>query len=141
MKQFKRYIDKDGAGDVTLVCDEAEDMWHVYNLVRVGDTVRCTTIRKVTAESSTGSTSSQRVHTTLSVCVETVDFDGVACILHLKGKSVAENEYVKKGQYHTLDIAVGRKFQLSKQCWDSIDLDRLNLALDVCFNMLLHNKI
>ncbi|VDN42712.1 unnamed protein product [Gongylonema pulchrum] len=97
MKQFKRYIDKDGAG--------------------------------------------QRVHTTLSVCVETVDFDGVACILHLKGKSVAENEYVKKGQYHTLDIAVGRKFQLSKQCWDSIDLDRLNLALDVCFNMVLHNKI
>lgn len=63
--------------------------------------------------------------------METVDFDAVACTLHLKGKNVAENEHVKMGQYHTLDIAVGRKFQLWKPHWDSIDLDRLNLALDV----------
>ncbi|VDM47617.1 unnamed protein product [Toxocara canis] len=74
---------------------------------------------------------SQRVHTTLSVCVETVDFDAAACILHLKGKNVVENEHVKMGQYHTLDLILGKKFQLSKPHWDSVDLDRLNLALDV----------
>ncbi|KAM3722866.1 Protein pelota [Dirofilaria immitis] len=130
MKQFKRNIDKNGAGEVTLLCDEAEDMWHIYNLVRIGDKVRCTTIRKVTTESNTGSTSSQRVHTVLSISIETVDFDSVACILHLKGRNVAENEHVKMGQYHTLDIDVGKKFQLWKSCWDSIDLDRLDLAID-----------
>ncbi|MCP9257154.1 Protein pelota [Dirofilaria immitis] len=108
MKQFKRNIDKNGAGEVTLLCDEAEDMWHIYNLVRIGDKVRCTTIRKVTTESNTGSTSSQRVHTVLSISIETVDFDSVACILHLKGRNVAENEHVKMGQYHTLDIDVGK---------------------------------
>uniref|UniRef100_F1KY77 Protein pelota homolog n=1 Tax=Ascaris suum TaxID=6253 RepID=F1KY77_ASCSU len=131
MKLLKKYIDKEGSGDVTLICEEAEDMWHVYNLVRVGDTLRCQTIRKVTTETSTGTTSSQRVHTTLSVCVETVDFDAVACTLHLKGKNVVENEHVKMGQYHTLDLMLGKKFQLSKPYWDSIDLDRLSLALDV----------
>ena len=30
---------------VTLIPDEAEDMWHAYNLVCVGDTLRSTTIR------------------------------------------------------------------------------------------------
>uniref|UniRef100_A0A915PJY5 Protein pelota homolog n=1 Tax=Setaria digitata TaxID=48799 RepID=A0A915PJY5_9BILA len=128
MKQFKRNIDKDGAGEVTLSCDEAEDMWHVYNLVRIGDRVRCTTVRKVTTESNTGST--QRVHTTLSISIETIDFDSVACILHLKGRNIAENVHVKMGQYHTLDIDVGKKFQLWKPYWDSIDLNRIDLALD-----------
>lgn len=130
MKCLKRYIGKDGLGDVTLICDEAEDMWHIYNLVRVGDTVRCSTVRKVTTETSTGTTSSQRVHTILTICVETVDFDAVGCTLHLKGKNVAENEHVKLGAYHTLDIEIGRKFQLSKPFWDSVDIDRLNTALD-----------
>ncbi|VDK88283.1 unnamed protein product [Litomosoides sigmodontis] len=130
MKQFKRNISKDGAGEITISCDEAEDMWHVYNLVRIGDTVRCTTVRKVTTESSTGSTSSQRVHTALSISIETVDFDPVTCTLHLKGRNVAENEHVKMGQYHTLDIDVGKKFKLWKPYWDSIDLNRLDLALD-----------
>uniref|UniRef100_A0A8R1U0K8 Protein pelota homolog n=1 Tax=Onchocerca volvulus TaxID=6282 RepID=A0A8R1U0K8_ONCVO len=130
MKQFKRNIDKNGAGEVTLLCDDAEDMWHVYNLVRIGDEVRCTTVRKVTMESNTGSTSSQRVHIVLSIAIETVDFDPIACILHLKGRNIAENKHVKMGQYHTLDIDAGKKFQLWKSCWDSIDLDRLDLAID-----------
>uniref|UniRef100_A0A0N5AI58 Protein pelota homolog n=1 Tax=Syphacia muris TaxID=451379 RepID=A0A0N5AI58_9BILA len=115
---------------ITLVCEEAEDMWHLYNLIRVGDTLRCSTVRKVVTESSTGTTSSQRVHTVLSICIETVDFDAAGCVLHLKGKNVVENEHVKMGAYHTLDVEIGRKFQLEKRYWDSIDLDRLNMALD-----------
>jgi len=30
---------------VTLIPEEAEDMWHAYNLVAVGDSLRSTTIR------------------------------------------------------------------------------------------------
>ena len=30
---------------VTLIPEEAEDMWHAYNLVQVGDSLRSTTIR------------------------------------------------------------------------------------------------
>lgn len=32
---------------VELVPEEPEDMWHAYNLVAVGDTLRSTTIRLV----------------------------------------------------------------------------------------------
>lgn len=46
--RVKRYIAKDGSGDVKIIADNTEDMWHVYNLIAVGDLVRASTVRKVT---------------------------------------------------------------------------------------------
>jgi len=45
MKQLQRKIERDRSGYVTLLPEEAEDMWHVYNLIAVGDQVRASTIR------------------------------------------------------------------------------------------------
>lgn len=50
---------------------------------------------KVQTESSTGSSSSTRVRTMLSIEVETIDFDTQACVLRLKGRNIEENQYVK----------------------------------------------
>lgn len=55
-------------------------------------------IRKVQTESATGSSSSSRVRTMLTVEVETIDFDTQACVLRLKGRNVEENPYVKVPQ-------------------------------------------
>uniref|UniRef100_A0AAY3ZT66 Protein pelota homolog n=1 Tax=Denticeps clupeoides TaxID=299321 RepID=A0AAY3ZT66_9TELE len=95
MKLLHKDIEKDNAGQVTLVPDEAEDMWHTYNLLQVGDSLRASTIRKVQTESSTGSVGSSRVRTTLTLCVETIDFDSQACQLRVKGTNIQENQYVK----------------------------------------------
>lgn len=46
-------------------------------------------------ESATGSSNSYRVRTTLTICVENIDFDTQACVLRLKGRNVEENKYVK----------------------------------------------
>ena len=46
-------------------------------------------------ESATGSTSSSKVRTTLTIQVETTDFDIQACVLRVKGRNVEENQYVK----------------------------------------------
>uniref|UniRef100_A0A8C5HQM8 Protein pelota homolog n=1 Tax=Gouania willdenowi TaxID=441366 RepID=A0A8C5HQM8_GOUWI len=74
---------------------EAEDMWHTYNLLQVGDSLRASTIRKVQTESATGSVGSSRVRTTLTLSVETIDFDSQACQLRVKGTNMEENQYVK----------------------------------------------
>uniref|UniRef100_A0A674PCD8 Protein pelota homolog n=1 Tax=Takifugu rubripes TaxID=31033 RepID=A0A674PCD8_TAKRU len=95
MKLLHKDIEKDNAGQVTLIPEEAEDMWHSYNLLQVGDSLRASTIRKVQTESSTGSVGSSRVRTTLTLCVETVDFDSQACQLRVKGTNIEENQYVK----------------------------------------------
>ncbi|ESP05086.1 hypothetical protein LOTGIDRAFT_208023 [Lottia gigantea] len=105
-------------------------MWHAYNMVQVGDYLRGTTIRKVTLESSTGSVSANKVRTMLNIEVEAVDFDSQACVLRVKGRNVSENQYVKLGAYHTLDLELNRKFTLGKHHWDSIALERLDYACD-----------
>ena len=54
-----------------------EDMWHVYNLVRVGDMVTAKTFRKVTTITAAGGGSSERVVIKLTVQVEATEFDPV----------------------------------------------------------------
>ncbi|XP_013117848.1 protein pelota [Stomoxys calcitrans] len=130
MKLVSKNVDKGGQGTVVLIPEESEDMWHAYNLISEGDSVRSTTIRKVQNETATGSSTSSRVRTTLTISVETIDFDTQACVLRLKGRNIEENQYVKMGAYHTLDLELNRKFELRKPEWDSIALERIEMACD-----------
>lgn len=51
MKVLRRQISsKDGDGFVQMKTEEAEDMWHAYNLIAAGDRVRTSTVRKVRCE-------------------------------------------------------------------------------------------
>lgn len=130
MKLVEKNIDKEGEGSIVLIPEEPEDMWHAYNLISEGDSVRSTTIRKVQSESSTGTSTSNRVRTTLTISVESIDFDTQACMLRLKGRNIEENQYVKMGAYHTLDLELNRKFALRKHEWDSVTLERIEIACD-----------
>ncbi|KAE8578567.1 hypothetical protein XENTR_v10023649 [Xenopus tropicalis] len=134
MKLISKDIEKDNAGQVTLIPEEAEDMWHTYNLMQVGDSLRASTIRKVQTESSTGSVGSNRIRTTLTICVETIDFDSQACQLRVKGINIQENQYVKMGAYHTIELEPNRKFTLAKKQWDSVVLERIEQACDPAFS-------
>jgi len=130
MRLVHRELDKERRGHMVLVPDEGEDMWHTYNLVCEGDRLRATTFRKVQQESSTGSSTSSRVRTTLTIQVEAVDFDTSACMLRVKGRNVVENQYVKMGAYHTVDLEPNRKYTLYKEQWDSMFLERVDTACD-----------
>ncbi|KAG7196539.1 hypothetical protein KM043_018561 [Ampulex compressa] len=130
MKLVSRSVDKHGEGRVALVPENTEDMWHAYNLISNGDLVTCSTIRKVQMEFATGSSTSQRVRTILTIRVEDIDFDTQACVLRLKGRNVEENKYVKMGAYHTLDVKQNQKFSIAKTKWDSIALERVDMACD-----------
>ncbi|XP_045594434.1 protein pelota homolog [Procambarus clarkii] len=130
MKLVHKEIDKDGRGKMVLLPDEGEDMWHTYNIMMEGDCLRATTIRKVQQESATGSSSSSRVRTTITIRVEAITFDTGACMLRVKGRNVEENQYIKMGAYHTVDLEPNRKFTLFKEQWDSVTLERVNNACD-----------
>lgn len=52
-------------------------MWHIYNLVRIGDLVTAKTFRKVTSISAAGTGQSERVVIKLTVQVEATDFDPI----------------------------------------------------------------
>jgi protein pelota len=50
--------------------------------------------------------------------------------IRLSGKNLTENEYVKLGAHHTLQLEPHRAFQLSKTVWDGLDLARIREACD-----------
>ncbi|KJE95493.1 translation factor pelota [Capsaspora owczarzaki ATCC 30864] len=131
MRLLKREIERDQTGSVLLLPEEAEDMWHAYNLIAVGDKLRASTVRRVQSESNTGSVESNRVRVTLTVEIESVQYDVKACTLRINGRNVEENDFVRMGAYHTIDLELNRKFQLSKTEWDIISLERIDMACDV----------
>lgn len=119
-----------GPGSVKLVPEEADDLWHVYNLVAKGDRLSSVTVRKVQRESSSGERDVERVKLKLEIEVEAIDYDNVGAVLRIRGKNVVENEHVKIGAFHTLEIDVQRPFVLRKDVWDSMALDTLMQACD-----------
>ncbi|KAI9219899.1 pelota [Blastocladiella britannica] len=131
MKQLGRHIEKDRSGYIKLSAEEPEDLWHTYNLIAPGDRVRSTSYRKVVSESSTGSVASQRVRVTLTLQVEDATYDGIANQVLVKGRNVDENKYVKLGQYHTLELELGKNFSIEKDEWDSISFERIDAACNV----------
>eukprot|EP00048_Salpingoeca_helianthica_P002948 m.62469 g.62469 ORF g.62469 m.62469 type:complete len:395 (+) comp12406_c0_seq2:157-1341(+) len=130
MKLVGRHLEKDGSGYVALIPEEPEDLWHAYHLLAVGDVLRSTTIRKVKSETTTGSVDSQKVRTTLSVEVASVEFDVAGCMLRVNGRNVEENQFVRMGAFHTIEMELHRKFSIQKQCWDEIAMDRVAMACD-----------
>jgi len=81
-----------GAGEVKLLPEHEEDLWQAFNLIIVGDAVVASTFRKVQRESSTGSTTSDRVKLTLQIAVRTVDFDPEAGELRLSGVVMGDSK-------------------------------------------------
>ncbi|KAL3896617.1 MAG: hypothetical protein SGCHY_003961, partial [Lobulomycetales sp.] len=109
----------------------SEDMWHSYNLIQPGDTLKASTLRYVVSESHTGSTSKDSLRMMLAIAVESVEFDVQVCMLRVNGRNVEENKHVKMGAYHTIEVELHRKFTLTKPEWDIVALERIRTACDV----------
>lgn len=66
----------------------------------------------------------------LEVKVENVEYDKEGSALRIRGKNILENEHVKIGAFHTLEIELHRPFVLRKVVWDSLAREVLRQASD-----------
>ena len=107
MKILGKLCEKDEEGEVTLVVEDSEDLWHAYNLILVGDQVQATTTRKVVKDNGV-SKQTNKVTLTLNVAVERIDFQPQATSLRVSGKVMNQNKFVKVGKEKK------RKFMFSK---------------------------
>ncbi|EFN59828.1 hypothetical protein CHLNCDRAFT_29371 [Chlorella variabilis] len=129
MKLLAKQIIKEGPGWAKMVPEEGEDLWHAYNLILEGDRVEATTFRKVQKDLGTGS-ESERVKLKLMVAVQGVEYDAEGQQIRLKGRNLTENEHVRLGAYHTIELELHRAFTLHKDVWDSVDVERVRTASD-----------
>ncbi|KAJ3681205.1 hypothetical protein LUZ60_015694 [Juncus effusus] len=130
MKLIRRDLVRNGPGTVKLKPEEEDDLWHSFNLIAEGDSVQATTVRKVLRDTASGSRDSERMKLNLEIKVEAVEYDNEGSVLRIRGKNLTVNDYVKIGQYHTLEIEPQRPFVLRKNVWDSIALDILTQSCD-----------
>ncbi|PIA45054.1 hypothetical protein AQUCO_01700541v1 [Aquilegia coerulea] len=124
---WKRY-EREGPGSVKMIPEETDDLWIAYNLVSKGDVVMAVTVRKVLREGASGGRDAERVKLKLEIKVESVDYDKEGSVLRLRGKNILQNEHVKIGQFHTLEVELHRPFVLRKDVWDSLAVDALQQA-------------
>ncbi|XP_074573003.1 protein PELOTA 1 [Curcuma longa] len=130
MKLVHRDLVRRGPGCVKIVPEEDDDMWHVYNLICIGDSVQAVTVRKVVRDLASGGRDTERVKLKLEIKVENVDYDKEGSVLRIRGKNILESEHVKIGQFHTLEIEPHRPLLIRKEIWDSVALDILHQACD-----------
>ncbi|KAI7740847.1 hypothetical protein M8C21_005702 [Ambrosia artemisiifolia] len=57
-----------------------------------------------------------------------VDYDKEGSVLRVRGKNILENEHVKIGQFHTLELELKRAFVLRKVLWDTLAIEALKEA-------------
>ncbi|KAH9077318.1 pelota [Lactarius deliciosus] len=151
MKIVGKHIIK-GSGYVKVRPEEDEDMWHLYNLIQEVKRLRTTPLAqgsetdRVQNVSATGSSESHRVRTNLTLQVTRIAFTPpvtpttgasdaststpveATASLQITGRVVEENDHVKMGAFHTLDIESNRDVRIEKLEWDSISFERLNEA-------------
>ncbi|KAG4099099.1 hypothetical protein H8356DRAFT_358801 [Neocallimastix lanati (nom. inval.)] len=131
MKLLEENIEKDKSGFVTLLLNEPEDMWHIYNLIQKGDQLKASTVRQIVIESSTGSTSKSMVHLTLTIAVKKTHFDVQLSQLRVSGRNISKNNHVRIGAHHTIDLFINSTLTLIKEEWDVISLERIKEACDI----------
>ncbi|XP_021282274.1 protein PELOTA 1 [Herrania umbratica] len=129
MKVVRRDLVPNGPGSVKMIPVDSDDLWSVYNLIATGDRVMARTVRKVLRETA-GGRDAERITLKLEIKVEVIDYDKEGSILRIRGKNVLENEHVKIGAFHTLELELHRPFVLRKDIWDSLALDVLQQASD-----------
>lgn len=131
MKLVHKEFEKDGKGSATLIPEESEDLWHLFNLSAKGDTIRATTVRKIQKEGSTGTVQTETKKFLMTIEVKSVEYDAAGDCIRFSGKNCEENQWIKLGAHHTIEVGLDNKVTLGKDCWDAIYLNQLDEATDV----------
>jgi protein pelota len=115
-------------GEVKLLIQTQDDIWHLYNVVEPGDKVYSTTFRR--EEKIDGKLRAERMEkkkVRLGVRVEEVKFQEFTDKLRIHGK-IEEGE--DAGQYHTFNIGIEDELSIVKENgWKKFELDRLEEAV------------
>jgi protein pelota len=110
--------------------EDKEDLWHLYNIIDIGDTVCGQTFREVRVSRADGS--EERVgRRKIYICIEVEDLylQSFTESLRIRGKVVSGPEDVHvQGQYHTFSVKERDKIKISKKEWLSFHEERLKVA-------------
>ncbi|MCP4761559.1 MAG: mRNA surveillance protein pelota [archaeon] len=110
-------------GIMKVMTQSLDDLWILYNIIKPNDIVGARTFRRVVRRDGD---KGERKPMHLDLKTETVEFHEYSNRLRLKGKIIhGPDEYVSIGQYHTINVEVGTKIQITKEKWFRHEIERL----------------
>lgn len=135
MKLVKQLFEKDSSGYTTVVPQDKEDLWLLYNLIQKGDEIKIQTFRNVSKKSGISAAGSkdkgksERKLLTLKISVEDVEYNPSDEVMRLRGKTTEPNEFVPVQSYHTGEIQLNKPITVYKSDWDQINY---NIITEAC---------
>ena len=117
-------------GEIKLVAENLDDIWHLYNLIEPGDLIRAVTYR--TDEQKTDKIrvkKAEKKRMKLGIRVEKINFHEFSDRLRIHG--VIEEGPQDLGSYHTYNVDAEKMdaFTIIKEKWHSHHLDRIEEAV------------
>src|SRR6266571_2615038 len=89
-------------GEIKMLVENADDLWHLHNLVREGDLVRASTYRREDVKADkVRPERGEKVRVTLTIRVEGVEFQAFSDRLRITGVIVEGPQDL--GRHHTLN--------------------------------------
>lgn len=135
MKLINNHFEKDSSGSVTLVAEDKEDLFTLYNLIQKRDEVELKTMRNIKKSGKDGAKGSkaktEKKLLRLKIDVEEIDFTPQDEVMRLRGKTTEPVEDVPVGTYHTAEIDFKHPFTLYKDDWDEIAFELINKSCSI----------
>ncbi|AKG92288.1 mRNA surveillance protein pelota [Geoglobus ahangari] len=117
---------KGSEGEIKLIPESVEDLWHLKYIIEPGDVVFSLT-KRASESSDKLRSDKQMVTVRLGIQVERVEFHKFANRLRITGRIVAG---VEDSGYHTLNITEGKELSIIKERWSDEQLERIKTAVE-----------
>ena len=124
-----RITGRDPSGEgIRVQIETDEDIWHLYNVIEVGDLVTAsTTRREEKAADKLRAERAEKKRMTLGVRIEKIEFSEDDLRLKLLGTIETGPQDI--GQHHTLILENGDSLLIAKKHWRETQLERLDRAV------------
>jgi len=116
-------------GEIKLLVDNMDDLWHLYNIIDKGDLVLAVTYRREDVKTDkVRSERGEKKRVFLGIRVDKVEFHEFESRLRITG--VIEQGPQDLGAFHTLNLEPGDNISIVKQHWRDSTLERIKRAID-----------
>ncbi|MEM3267373.1 MAG: hypothetical protein QXR69_01630 [Conexivisphaerales archaeon] len=117
----------EGGKGLSILPETTYDLWQIRRILEKRDLIQAQTTREIKQEGDyIRPDKGRRISVRIKLSVEDVKFDNQLGRLRVKGVIVdSDNEAVRHGSYHSIEIAQFMEFQLWKQHYDEVILSIL----------------
>jgi len=116
-------------GMMRLYVDNDDDLWHLYNLIRPGDSIRGLTYRRDECQQDVlRGQKIEKKPMTLTLEVEKCGFSDFSSRLRVLG--IITHGPQDHGCHHTINIEKGYRIRIFKKLWRKHDLERVRRAVE-----------